>query len=413
MPPAPQARIACLDLDTFFVSVERLLDPRLEGVPIIVGGRKGSRGVVTSCSYEVRQLGVRSGMPMGEAERLAPDALFLPTRHSTYGPYAEQVKAIAERFCPVVQTASIDEFFLDWHGCDRLFSRPEDPDADAAITRNAWQMRDAIQAEVGLPASVGIGSTRTIAKIASGRAKPAGVFMVHVGEEWDFLAPLPVRKYPGIGPSMEARLLNRGIHTLGDLLCLEPGPRRQYFEGLVERLRRDLAGQGPPLGRDRPAFMEHDPAGQTVGSISNERTFHADVGDRAEILSQLQGLSERVAWRARKRHLEARTVSLKLRYADFQTLSRSRTGPATSSGAAIYRVVQELFEEANTRALPVRLLGVGLSNLVGEAPQLKLPFDEGKRAPVTRALDAVRESFGYDAIQVGARNIKATAAWHK
>lgn len=413
MSRAPQARTACLDLDTFFVSVERLLDPSLEGKQVVVGGRRGSRGVVTSASYEVRPLGVRSGMPIGKAERLAPDAVFLPTRHKTYSPYAEQVKATAERFCPVVQTASIDEFFLDWRGCDRLFTRPGDTDADAAIERVAWELRDTIQAEVGLPASIGIGGTRTVAKVASGRAKPAGVYMVHLGEEFDFFAPLPVRKYPGIGPSAEARLLADEIETLGDLLCLPPGPRRSRHAGLIERLLRDLAGLGAPLGRDRPAFMEHDPAGQTVGSISNERTFHADVGDREQILAQLQGLAERTAWRARKRGLEARTISLKLRYADFQTISRSRTGPPTHGGATVFRVVRELFEEAYVRRLPVRLLGVALSNLEAQAPQLALPFDEGARKPVSRALDAVRESFGYDAIQVGARTVKATAEWHK
>lgn len=208
------ARICCLDLDTFFVSVERLLDPSLVGRPVVVGGRKGARGVVTSASYEVRALGVRSGMPMAEAVRLAPNAEFVPTRHDTYGPYAARVKEVLERFCPVVRTASIDEFFLDFHGCEKLYARPGDADADATITRTVREMREAIQAEVGLPASAGIGATRAVAKMASGRAKPAGVWMVRAGEERAFAAGLPVRKFPGIGPVAEERLAARGITTL-------------------------------------------------------------------------------------------------------------------------------------------------------------------------------------------------------
>jgi len=196
--PAP--RVCCLDLDTFFVSVERLLDPSLVGRPVVVGAAPGNRGVVCACSYEVRRFGVRSGMPISEAVRLAPHAVFLPPRHATYSPYAKEVRTILERYTPEVQTASIDEFFLDFRGCERLYASRADADDDATVERVVRRMRQDIQAELGLPASAGVGVTRSIAKIASGRAKPAGVVMVRRGEERDFLRPLPVRKFPGIGP---------------------------------------------------------------------------------------------------------------------------------------------------------------------------------------------------------------------
>src|SRR5687768_11405543 len=161
-------RICCLDLDTFFVSVERLLDPSLEGRPVIVGGRPGQRGVVTACSYEVRALGVRSGMSLTEASKLAPHAIYLPGRDREYSSYSKRVVAIAERYCPIVRTASIDELFMDFRGCENLYHRAGDADADATILRVVREITDVIKAEVGLPASAGIATSRPMAKVASG-----------------------------------------------------------------------------------------------------------------------------------------------------------------------------------------------------------------------------------------------------
>lgn len=399
------ARVCCLDLDTFFVSVERLLDPSLCGKAVVVGAAPGHRGVVTAASYEVRALGVRSGMPISEAVRRAPDAIYLPTRHGTYAPYARRVRGVLERYTPIVQTASIDEFFLDFHGCESLYRAPQDADGDATIERTVRQMRECIQLEVGLPASAGIGATRAIAKIASGVAKPAGVRMVRPGQEADFLGPLPVRKFPGIGPVQERRLHEAGIETLGDLVSLPRGPSRVRFKELADAVRRQMQGQVvSTLGRDRPAFLEHDPDGVAVGSISNERTFAEDVGDARSVERQLLALVERVCWRARRRDIHARTVTLKLRYSDFQTITRAHTLPApTNRDAVVWRAVLDLYRAARTRpaSVRIRLVGIQLSNLVGAERQLSLPLEPSRRAPVGSALDAVRDRYGYDAIRLG------------
>lgn len=396
------ARICCLDLDTFFVSVERLLDPSLAGKPVVVGAAPGHRGVVTAASYEVRAFGVRSGMPISEAVRLAPHAIYLPTRHGTYSPYARRVREILERYTPIVQTASIDEFFLDFTGCESLYRQPSDADGDATIERTVRQMRERIQIEVGLPASAGIGSTRAIAKIASGVAKPAGVRMVRPGQEREFLTPLPVRKYPGIGPVTERRLKEAGIETLGDLVSLPRGRRRARFAELADAVRRQMSGTViSTLGRDRPAFLEHDPELDTVGSISNERTFSEDVGDTRSVERQLLALVERVCWRARRREIRARTVCLKLRYSDFHTITRSRTIPATNRDALVWRCILELYRAARDPAKRIRLVGVQLSNLLGPEQQLPLPLEPTERAPVGAALDVVRDRYGFDAIRLG------------
>jgi DNA polymerase-4 len=210
--PAP--RICCLDLDTFFVSVERLLDPRLKRKPVVVGGLPGQRGVVTAASYEVRAFGVRSGMSLKRAFELAPHAVYLPTRHGVYGDYAKRVREIAERYTPVSQVASIDEMFLDFSGCESMYRLGGDVDADATIERVVRDLTDEILDRVGLPASCGIATSRSVAKVASGLAKPHGVLLVPAGAEMELLGPLPVRKFPGIGPVAEQKLHALGLTTL-------------------------------------------------------------------------------------------------------------------------------------------------------------------------------------------------------
>ena len=390
-------RICCLDLDTFFVSVERLLDPSLIGKPVIVGGRPGQRGVVTAASYEVRALGVRSGMSLTRAAELAPDAVYLPTRHGVYGDYATRVRRIAERVSPVIQVASIDEMFLDFSGCERLYRKPGDADNDATIARVVRELTAAVKAEIGLPASAGIATSRPVAKVACTSAKPAGVLLIAAGGEAAFLGELPVRRYPGIGPVAEQKLNALGITRLGEVAAAPLDMLRRVFGAWADSIQRGCRGEGNHrLGRERPAFQEHDPDGLALGSISNERTFREDVRDPTSIEAMLCSLCERVCWRARKRGIKARTVTLKLRYADFDTLSRSRTIAATCSELELYPVVRALYRRARRRKLAIRLLGVALSNLVEER-QLNLFAGD---APRCRAVDEVRDRFGYDALRL-------------
>jgi DNA polymerase-4 len=403
-------RLCCLDLDTFFVSVERLLDPGLVGKPVVVGGRPGQRGVVTSASYEVRALGVRSGMSLKRAFELAPKAVYLPTRHGLYGEYAARVRAIAEGYTPLSQVASIDEMFLDFSGCERLYFAPGDAGPDATIERTVRRLTDEIEQRVGLPSSAGIATSRSVAKVASGMAKPRGVLLVPAGGEADFLAPLPVRKLPGIGPVAEQKLLALHLTTLGDVAAAPPPTLRRIFGAWATSIQLSCRGQGGhELGRERPAFQEHDPAGIAVGSISNERTFREDVRDPACIEAMLCSLCERVCWRARKRGMKARTVTLKLRYADFQTLQRSRTMTPTCSELELYPVIRDIFDGARKRRTAIRLLGICLSNLRPYDEQLSL-FDHGE--PLHRAMDGIRKRYGYDALRIALAESKTPPRGH-
>jgi DNA polymerase-4 len=361
--------------------------------------------VVTAASYEVRRLGVKSGMSLIEAGQRAPNAIYLPTRHELYGTYAERVRAVARRFAPRVLVASIDEMYLDLSGCERLYASGGaaggdgggERAGDVVIEGAVLQLTRAIFDEIGLPSSAGIATSKVVAKVASALAKPRGVMMVPAGVERAVLAPLPVRSFPGIGPVGEARLHAAGYQTLGAVAEASVAELQKIFGAWAASISRGVQGLGSgDLGRDRPAFTEHDPEGETVGSISNERTFREDVTDPASIEAVLCGLCERVCWRARKRHVKARTVTLKLRYADFHTLTRSQTTTATSSELELYPIVKEMFVAARTRPLPIRLLGVQLSNL-GMFEQLPL-FDRIER--VGAVIDSLRARFGFATVSL-------------
>ena len=390
-------RICCLDLDTFFVSVERLLDPSLVGRPVVVGGHRGGRGVVTSASYEVRAFGVRSGMSVREAsEKAPPDTVFVPGHHDEYSDYSRRAREIVERFSPVVIAASIDEHYIDFRGCERLYRRRDDVDDDATFLRVVRDITGSIDGELGLPASAGIATSKHMAKVASGLAKPKGVLLVAAGSEEATLGPLPVRKLPGIGPSSEARLQAVGIVTLAQLVAAPDAQLRPIFGAYTAGIRLAARGEGvDELGRERPAFREHDPRGTVAGTISNERTFVEATADTAEAV--LCGLCERVCSRARHRGVLAGQVTLKLRYTDFHTITRARTIAPTSVDVELHRVVVEIYREARTRPLPIRLLGIALAKLRLDDVQLAL-FDDADRRGV--AVDRVRDRFGYDAVHL-------------
>ncbi|NVB85641.1 MAG: DNA polymerase IV [Kofleriaceae bacterium] len=389
--------MCCLDLDTFFVSVERLLDPSLRGKPVVVGGSRWGRGVVTSASYEARAFGVRSGMSIREASEKAPaDTVFVPGHGDEYSDYSNRAREIVERFSPVVVAASIDEHYLDFRGCERLYRRPGDADDDATILRVVREMTGAIDRELGLPASAGIATSKPMAKVASGLAKPQGVLMVRAGTEAATLAPLPVRKLPGIGPVAELRLSALGIATLGQLVEAPEALLRPIFGAYTSSIRLSARGEGnDELGRERPAFREHDPRGVVAGTISNERTFVEANAETAP--SILSGLCERVCSRARKRDVVAGRVTLKLRYSDFHTITRARTIEPTNVDVELHRIVMELYREARDRPISIRLLGVQLAKLRLDAVQLPL-FDAGQRRGIV--VDRVRDKYGYDAVHL-------------
>jgi DNA polymerase IV len=296
----------------------------------------------------------------------------------------------------VSQVASIDEMFLDFSGCENLYHRPEDADADHTILRVVRRMTDEIQERTGLPSSAGIATSRAVSKVASGLAKPRGVLLVPAGAEADFLGRLPVRKFPGIGPVAEAKLQAIGLMTLADVAAAPSGTLRPIFGAWTDSIQRGCRGEGAhELGRERPAFQEHDPDGLALGSISNERTFREDVRDPHCIESMLCSLCERVCWRARKRGVKARTVTLKLRYADFETLTRSRTLTPTDSELDLYPVVRDIFDRTRKRRMAVRLLGIAFSNLVDDR-QLCMFSDE----VLHKAVDGIRRDYGFDALRL-------------
>jgi DNA polymerase-4 len=285
--------------------------------------------------------------------------------------------------------------FLDLSGCERLYGRAGDESGDVAIERAVLALTTAIHDELGLPSSAGLATSKVVAKVASSLAKPRGVMLVPAGVEAAVLAPLPVRSFPGIGPVGETKLLAAGYQTLGAVADAPVEELRRIFGAWAPSIQRGVRGLGSgALGRERPAFSEHDPEGETEGSISNERTFAEDVSDPASVDSVLCGLCERVCWRARRRNIKARTVTLKLRYADFHTLTRSRTLFPTHSELELYPVVREMLAAARTRPLPIRLLGLQLSNL-GVFEQLSL-FTQNER--VGAAVDGIRERYGFSMV---------------
>lgn len=261
-------------------------------------------------------------------------------------------------------------------------------------------MTRTIEVELGLPASAGVATSKSLAKVACTLAKPNGVLFVPPGEEEATLAPLPVRKLPGIGPVSEEKLGRAGIVTLADLVRAPDALLRPIFGAYTASIRRDAQGLGrADLGRERPAFREHDPRGESLGSISNERTF-VEMGE-AETESILCSFCERVCARARSRGVRAGCVTLRLRYRDFDTVTRSRSITPTHVDVEVHRAALTLYRRARTRPLPIRLLGVALSKLTLEAPQLELPsFDGGVRR--ARTIDAVREKYGYHALHLAA-----------
>lgn len=371
-----------IDLDAFFVAVERLDNPALIGVPVIVGGRPETRGVVSSASYEARKFGVHSAMPTAQALRLCPQAILVSGSRGRYGELSGKVMAILGDYTPLLEQISIDEAFLDVTGTEAHYGPP------ASL---AQAIQERIERELRLSASVGVASNKLVAKIASDYRKPHGITVVPAGEEAAFLAPLPIRRLWGVGEVTGRELARLGIETVGDLARCSLEELRGRFGAHGEGLWRAAHGLD-----DSPVTPEHE-----AKSLSREETFAQDCADPVLLRRELLRLSEAVASRLRRHGLAARTIALKLRYGDFSTLARQVTLPeATYSGPIIYAQVVALFEAAWTHGRPVRLIGVGGSGLEQPVRQLRL-FEqaETRQTQLDTALDRIRARYGESAIQ--------------
>src|SRR5215475_7585967 len=384
--PLPlQSSILHLDMDAFFVSVELLERPELRGKPVIVGGAPDHRGVVTSASYEARRFGVHSAMPLRTAGKLCPHAIFLPGHHHKYGEWSDRVATILGRFSPIVEMVSIDEAYLDLAGTERLHGPP------LAATDKLLRM---ITQETGLPCSGGLASTRLVAKVASEQAKPRGLVWVAPGSESRFLAPLAVRKIPGIGEVTDRALRALGLETVGQLADVPQEKLEKIFGQWGTALYRKARG-----GDSYEFVVDAEPK-----SISHNHTFGRDTDDTAQLESLLSHLSQKACKRLREAGLSARTLTLTIRYAGFDTYTRAKTPPrpVQFDGDAFAHFLA-LFREHRNRSRKIRLLGVAFSGLTHGEEQLDL-LDPERRARLERlskAADLLRNRFGFGKIQFG------------
>jgi DNA polymerase IV len=365
-----------VDLDAFYASVAVLKDPGLAGKPLVVGGA-GARGVVMSASYEARAFGIRNAMPAVRARRLCPEAIFVPPDFESYKAHSNRFREILLAVTPLVEPISLDEAFLDVSGAHLLFGEPEE------IARKV--RRDVLD-DVGVRCSVGVAPTKLVAKLASRTAKPDGLVVVRAGEVDAFLEPLPVRALWGVGEKTAEVLGRLGVRTVGDLGRTPAGVLGRLMGDQHARDLRDLA-----RGLDDRPVVPYEPP----KSVSHEETFDRDLDDPRELLRELLSLSQRVGARLREDGFRTRTVTLKIRLANFTTLTRSRTLPAPIDVAAdLYQVVGELFAALPGARRRVRLLGVAATGLV-QAGEEQLALLRGERwGDVERAVDRIDRRFG-------------------
>lgn len=374
-----------VDMDAFFVSVELLERPELRGKPVVVGGQKDQRGVVSAASYEARKYGIHSAMPLRTAGRLCPHAIFLDGHHEKYGEWSDCVATILAKFSPIVEMVSIDEAYLDLAGTERLHGPP---------LAAADKLLRTITQSTALPCSGGLATTRLTAKVASDQAKPRGLLWVPPGCEASFLAPLPVRKIPGIGEVTERALRALGIDTVEQLAAVPQEKLEKIFGQWGEALYRKARG-----GDSYEFVIDAEPK-----SISHNHTFGQDTDDASVMATMLSHLSQKACKRLREAGLAARTLTLTIRYAGFETHTRAKSlAEPTQLDADIYAVFQDLFRKYRDPKRKVRLLGVSLSGFMHGNAQLDL-LDADRReklAKLTSATDRLRDRFGFGKVQFG------------
>lgn len=373
-----KASVLHVDLDAFFVSMEVLRRPELRGKPVVVAGGLGPRGVVNTCSYEARAFGVRSAMPVSRAHQLCPQAVFLESDYAYYSEASRTFHAILRDYTPLVEPAGADEAYLDVAGSERLFGEPE------AIARD---IRRRIVAEIGITGSAGVSVNKLVSKVASDAGKPDGLVVVRAGEEAAFFAPRPIRELPMVGPKTAATLASLGVHTIGDLAAVPLSVLESRFGRHGAELHARARGV-----YDAPVLSGRGEA----KSISRETTFGEDEPDGNRLRGVILGQAERVAADLARECRAARTVTLKLRFPPFETLTRSVTSPRPFHLASeLFEAGGTLFERvwAESGKRPVRLIGLGATNLQERAQQLRLGETlEGDH--LATALTALRGRFG-------------------
>ena len=384
-------KILHVDLDAFFCSVEEQLDPDLRGVAFATGGTADGRGMVTSCSYAARLKGIHSAMPMSSALRLCPGLRTVRGHYGLYSEYSAKVMGIFAQITPLVEPISIDEAFLD------VSDLPQ-PSKEIAVE---IQMR--VRRETGLPCSIGAATNKLVAKIATNVGKsghqqptpPMAIKVIPPGEEQEFLRLLPVREMWGIGPKSAEHLHQHGIHYIGDIQAMSEDALQRIVGNYASTLKkRSLGIDERPVGDD-----------DGVKSVSNEMTFFDSISDRSELLAVVRDLAIKVAGRLRKRGLNGITVRVKLRWADYTTITRQATiDQPTNHDSVIYSEAEKLVLENWKPGQKVRLVGVGVSHLVADIQQLSL-FDKDfeKERQLLKAIDALQERYGTDIIQRGRR----------
>lgn len=375
------ASILHVDMDAFFASVAERDNPELKGKAVVIG--MGARGVVSAANYEARKFGIHSAMPVGRARRLAPHAIFLPVDMPRYQEVSSHVMEIFESFTPWIEPISLDEAFLDVSGVGRLLGSPR----EIAIA-----IRAKVLAQEGITCSVGIAPSKFIAKLASEHCKPDGMLEIEAEHILSFLHPLPIRAIWGVGPKTAQTLERLGLRTIADIANL---PRSTLIRALGEANGASLYELA--WGRDYRDVSAHDP----TKSISAAETFAQDLDDPVEILTEFLRLSERASARLRDSDLFAKTISIKVRFADFSTINRSKTLPLALDGTQeIFEVVRALYEALHIERARLRLVGVSLENLMSGAPeQMVLGARESGWRQADSAIDRARARFGAGSVR--------------
>ena len=372
-----------LDLDAFFVSVERILDPKLKDKAVIVGGDPHGRGVVAACSYEARKFGLHSAMPIRTAFKLCPRGIYLHGHYDEYVNYSRAVKNILEKYAPIIEQASIDEFYMDFTGCRNIYG---------LFYNLALFIQSEIDRKLSLPCSIGIGTNKTIAKIASDFDKPKGITLVEPGDEKNFLSSMKVERIPGVGKVTLQYLQNRGIYTVGEIANLP----QDFFAVALGRFGIDLWKKANGMGNEYLTIER----GQK--SISKETTFSNDVNSKKLIENILFEIAGNVCQSLRDNNFHTSTVTVKIRYSDFKTITRAQSIKHTNDDKIIFETALNLFRKSYTRRISVRLVGIKLTGFSISSYQENL-FDrtEAARKKLIEAVNSIRRKYGYASIHIG------------